>query len=70
VVAVDAFGSALERLGVGRYQLGSELLAGVDGEPDGLGADGCVDLHRAVSGKVVDDGVVQEVRGHLKQERV
>ena len=71
MVTAYAFGAALERFGECRDQLWSELLAGVlDGEHDGLGADGGVDLHGAVFGEVVDDGVVQEVRGHLQQERV
>jgi hypothetical protein len=71
MVTAYAFGAALERFGECRDQPWSELLAGVfDSEHDGLGADGGVDLHGAVFGEVVDDGIVQEVRGHLQQERV
>ena len=51
---------------------GAELLAGVlDGEHDGVRRRAAGrDLHGAVVGQVVDDGVVHEVRGHLQQERV
>ena len=71
VVGADALGAALERFGERRDLLCAERVAGVlDREHDELGADGGVDLHAAVFGKVVDDGVVQEIRGHLQQERV
>lgn len=66
-----AFGALLERFGEGRDQLWSELLAGVlDSEHDGPGADGGAELHSAVFGEVVDDGVVEKVGGQLQQERV
>ncbi len=69
MVTSDAFGAALERFGECRDHLRGELLAGVlDGEHDGPGADDGLGLHGAVFREVVDDGVVQEVRGHLKQE--
>src|SRR5579862_8067600 len=59
----------LEWFGARRDQLRAELVAGVfDGEHDGLRADGGAELHGAVFGEVVDDGIVQEVRGHLQQE--
>ena len=52
-------------------RLRTELLAGVlDRERDGLRAGGGPHVHGAVFGEVVDDGVVQQVRGHLQQERV
>ena len=71
MVTAYAFGTALERFGERRDQLWSELVAGVlHSEHDGLGADGRVDLHDAVLGEIVDDGIVQEVRGHLQQESV
>jgi len=71
MVTAYAFGAALERFGECRDQLWSELAAGVfDGEHDGLRADGGVDLHGAAFGQVVDDGVVQEVRGQLQQQSV
>ena len=35
-----------------------------------LRADGGPHVHGAVFGEVVDDGVVQQVRGQLQQERV
>ena len=62
--------SSLRMRSVPRWD-GSVSVAGVlDHEHGGLGADGGVDLHDAVFGEVVDDGVVQEVRGHLQQESV
>src|SRR5215212_10105872 len=71
VVGAYPFGAALERFGECRDQLWRELLAGVfDSEHDGLGADGGVDPHGALFTQIVDDGVVQQVRGHLQQERV
>ena len=70
-VTAYAFGAELERFGECRDQLWSELVAGVpNSDNDGLGADGGVDLHDAVFGEVVDDRIVQEVRGHLQQESV
>jgi hypothetical protein len=63
VVGAYAFGAALERFGECRDQLWADLPTGVfDGEHDGLGTDGGVDLHGAMFGEVVDDRVVQEVR--------
>src|SRR5215218_1815665 len=71
MVAADAFGAALERFRECRDQLWTEHLAAVlDREHDGLGALRCADLHRAVVGEIVDDRVVQEVRGQLQQERM
>src|ERR687897_803937 len=71
VIGAYAFGAAPERFCERRDKLWTELLTGVlDGEHDGIGADGGVDLRGAVFGEVVDDGVVKEIRGHLQQERV
>jgi hypothetical protein len=69
VVGPHALGAALERLGERGDQLSGELLAGVlDGEVHALGVRGGRDPHGAVSGQVVDDGVVHEVRRQLQQE--
>src|ERR1700680_2313640 len=71
MITADAFSAALEWFGECRDQLRGELRAGVlAGEHDGTGGDDSLDLHGAVFGEVVDDRVVQEVRGHLQQERV
>jgi hypothetical protein len=71
MVTAYASTAPLEGLGERRDQLRAELVAGVfDGEHDGLAADGGAELDGAVFGKVVDDGVVQKVRGHLQQESV
>ena len=71
MVTADAFGAPLERFGERRDQLWRERVAGVlHGERDGLGAGGGGDLHGAVLGEVVDDGVVHQVRGQLEQQRV
>src|SRR5258708_6924297 len=71
MVTAYASSAPLEGFGECRDQLRSELVAGVfDGEHDGLGADGGAELHGAVFGEVVDDSVVQKVRGHLQQESV
>jgi hypothetical protein len=71
MVTADAFGAALERFGERRDQLRAEILAGVlDNEHDGPGTDGGLDLHGAVFREVVDDRVVQEVRGQLQQQGV
>jgi hypothetical protein len=71
VVAVDAFGAAPERLREGRDQVRIELLARVlDGERHAPALSARPDPHGALIWQFVDDRVVQEVRGHLQQERV
>ena len=71
VVAVYALGAALKRLDERGNQLWSEFLAGVfDGERHALGVNAGRDPHGAPFGQVVDDGVVDEVRRQLQQERV
>ena len=69
MITAGAFGAALERFSEYRDQLRSELRSGVlDREHDGPGAESGADKHGAVLGEVVDDRVVQEVRGHLQQQ--
>jgi hypothetical protein len=71
LVAAGAFGPALERFGECRYEPWRELLPGVlDREHHRVGADAGRDLHGAVLGEVVDDGIVQQVRRHLQKESV
>ena len=71
VVGPDAFGAAKKRLGERGDQLWRELLAGVlDGEHGIPGVNAGRDRHGALFGQVVDDRVLDEVRGHLQQERV
>ena len=68
LVGVDAFGAAQERLGEGGDQLGGELLAGVlDGEHRTVGVSAGRHPHGAALGEVVDDRVVDEVRGQLQE---
>jgi hypothetical protein len=71
VIGASAFGAALERLGKRRSYVWGELLAGVlDTEDHTLGAEAGRDPHGALFRQVVDDRVVDEVRGHLQQQRV
>ena len=69
--SVGCVGCRAERFGERRDPPCAELVAGVlDRERHEFGADVGVDLHGAAFGKVVDDGVVQEIRRRLQQERV
>ncbi len=71
VVGTYAFDAALKRLDECGDQRQGEPLTGVlDCEHRTLGVNAGRDLHGAVFGQVVDDRVVQEVRGQLQQERV
>ena len=70
-VTADPYGAALERLGECRDQRCEVSLSPVFSTVSrtDFGAASGAELHGAVFG-VVDDRVVQEVRGHLQQESV
>ena len=71
VIGVYAFRAPLKRLGKGGNQLRSKVLPGVlDREHHILGVNVGSDPYGAVLGKIVDDGVVYEVRRQLEQERL